>query len=392
MRRGNWSTAGFCVGLTALLLVSAGEASACSQPESGWRPSSFIPGPANGVMLLGYSCYVDCNTAPRVDTLSLKSDEGEVIPGRVVFSYASDSYVQVAFRPEPGVLREGGVYTAELEGVAPFTGLLVGPALTWNDALTPTIDIFEVDHPTGDTQCCGGPIDSCGGTPCFLTQVERRTTVSVGWQEELSLEHDQYVFRLGRDGIEPTMPWSWSGGATRFELDEAEDGACFVLELKRLVDDSVQTFESRCVERPTTFMPGLRPTPADDIARVLNGCDEPPPGYEVAWCEARKETCESSPDEPWCLEFAARCASAGAAGAGGETSVAGAPATSDTGGASHTGGGDGEAGAAGRAAEGERVFTEGCGCSVPRRSSGDPAALGLGLLLGLVARRRVQSA
>jgi hypothetical protein len=51
----------------------------------------------------------------------------------------------------------------------------------------------------------------------------------------------------------------------------------------------------------------LRATPDEDIGAVSTGGENPPADYEAAWCEARKEICEVSPDEPWCPEFTARC-------------------------------------------------------------------------------------
>jgi MYXO-CTERM domain-containing protein len=413
-----WSGLASSVGLVGALFAGVEEVSACEPPPAGWRPASFAPGPANGVVLFEYACYVNCETLPAFENLTLRDSAGELVPGSVIFSQASDSSFVVAFRPEPGALREGGGYTAELDGVPAFADLLIAPALTWNDALTLTVDILEVDHPTGETKCCGDPPDSCGNLRCFRTEVDRRTTVRVDWREEMSVERDQYAFRFGRDGIEPAAPWTWSSSWVQFELDTTEDEACFELELKRLVDDSVQTFASRCVERPASFTPGLRATPDENIAIVLAGCDEPPADYEAAWCEARKEICDGSPDEPWCPEFTARCAMVGVAGAAGGTSVAGAAgrgggagvdaggsgggagsssaqagtssATAGSGGTGDAGAPDGGDGEAGGSAGGKRVYTKGCGCSLPGTSSREPALLlaALGFFLLRVRRTR----
>jgi MYXO-CTERM domain-containing protein len=428
--RGFWSRAVGSAALLGSLLGSVHEASACSPPPSGWFPSGSTPPPANGVVLLRYACYQNCATPPAVENLVLKDEADELVPGSVVFSQVRATDLVVAFRPEPGAVTAGGVYTAELEGVSTLEGILVGPAVTWNDALTLTEEIFEVDHPWGDIRCCPGPIDSCGDAPCFRTEVERRATVTVGWGEPLSIEQYQYAFRIGDGAIDPATPWSWDSGDTRFELGEAEDSVCYVLELKRLVDDSVQTFASRCVERPDSFTPGVHPTPDEDIAEVLAGCDGPPDGYEKAWCEARRDGCETSPDEPWCSEFAARCAMIGTGGAAGAPSVggtAGNGGTTDRGGTSNGGtsnggtsnggtsnggtsnggtgpsggssgrggssarGGDagdsngGTTGEAGDEGESRRVVTEGCGCSVPGSRSRWPA--GLALAFALVALR-----
>jgi MYXO-CTERM domain-containing protein len=320
---------------------------------------------------------------------------------------------------------------------------LIGPAVTWNDALAPTEQIFEVDYPDGEQQCCTGPIDSCGNTPCFREQVERRTAVTVGWYDGASIEHYQYVFRLSRDVSDAAAPWTWDNGDARFELEPTEDTACYVLELKRLADDSVQTFASRCVEQPDTFTPGTHLPRDEDLEGVLQACDEPPDGYEEVWCKARQPLCESSPDEPWCVELAARCAVSGAGGAagasgegaaGGETpgsggmaggggtaggaggnagSTAGKGGRAGSSGAS-TGGGGGQAaggtrstppgaggtaeggapdGEAGEASQGRTVLTKGgCGCAAPGNVPREPALLALAAALAAVARRRRRTA
>lgn len=416
-----WGTA-FGVALAASLLGRVREASACSPPPNGWFPIGTFPTPANGVVLLRYGCDVDCETPPSVESFVLKNEAGELVPGSVVFTEVRDTNLDIAFRPEPGAVTEASFYTAELDGVPVFDGILVGPAVTWNDALTLTEEIFEVDHPTGETRCCTGPIDSCGNTPCFRTQVERRTTVTVGWYEDLSPEHYQYVFRVGSDGIDPATPWSWNGAQVRFELDPTENTACYVLELKRLADDSVQSFGERCIEQPDTFTPGLHTTPDEDISTVLEICDEPPDGYEKAWCDARLPVCESSPDEPWCGDMAERCAMVGAGGAAGASSVdtggtagggtagtaqgpggkagssgaqggsGGAPMTGGSSSIPSGAGGTAEGGApdaeGGDASQGERVFTKGCGCSVPGNGPREPAPLVVAVALVAVALRR----
>jgi MYXO-CTERM domain-containing protein len=223
---------------------------------------------------------------------------------------------------------------------------------------------------------------------------------------------------LTRDGSDEPTPWTWHRGGTRFELETTEDSACYVLELKRLVDDSVQTFASRCLEQPATFSPGVHPTPDEDVASVLAACDAPPAGYEDAWCEARRETCEGRTEE-FCLTFVSRCEMTGAAGAAGGLNVGGASGnggttgiagtTSGRGGSSGVQGGtagagavggmpstaagaggtageDGEAGGSGESG-GKTVFTKGCGCAVPGNGSREPASLLL-VALGLVALRR----
>jgi MYXO-CTERM domain-containing protein len=269
--------------------------------------------------------------------------------------------------------------------------------------------------------------------------------VAVSWGNPQAIERYQYAYRIGREAIDPAAPWSWDGGEAWFALDPTEDSACYVLELKRLADDSVQTFASRCIEEPESFTPGVHPTSAEDIAAVIQNCDEPPDGYEDAWCEARADLCELSPDEAWCPDIAARCTTVGTAGAAGSSSHAGAPGDggkagsggmagnggkAGNGGRSGSAGGMGgsagssgaqgqsggrvamggngavpaggrtaesgapnaEAGEAGDSNEPQRIRTKGCGCSVPGNGSGEHAASALALVLVALRLRRTRHA
>jgi MYXO-CTERM domain-containing protein len=445
---GWWWFAAFGVVFTASLLGAVRQAAACSPPPAGWFPGGIAPAPANGVLLLHYVCVTSCETLPNVGSLVLKSAAGEVVPGSVVFSQARATDLDIAFLPEPGAVTAGGSYTAELEGVSTTTGILMGPPVTWNDALSPSAEVFEVDYPAGEVQCCTDPVDTCGNFPCFREQVERRTAVTVGWYDDASIEQYQYVFRLGRDVIDPAAPWLWDSGDARFELEPGEVTGCYSLELKRLADDSVQTFASRCVEQPATFTPGLHTIPDEDVEGVLQACNEPPDGYEQAWCDAREPLCELSPDEPWCADLAARCAMSGAGGEGGasgagsgeganggdtagdggtagggataggsgtaggggtagmvggmggragssgaQTGTGGGTATAGTTSTSSGAGGTAEAGApdgeAGDASQSKTVLTEGCGCTVPGNRRREPVLLAVAIaLLAFAGRRR----
>jgi hypothetical protein len=173
--------------LAASLFVGVQDASACSPPPTGWRPG-VDPIPANGVVVLGYYCYADCEPVPDAETLVLRTEDDELVPGSVVFTQTVGAELVVAFRPEPGALTPGSELTAELEGVPAFTGILIAPELTWSDALPLTDEILEVDYPIGETQCCPSPLDSCGNGQCFRTEIERRTAIDLRWDSDPSLE------------------------------------------------------------------------------------------------------------------------------------------------------------------------------------------------------------
>jgi MYXO-CTERM domain-containing protein len=422
------SAVAFGAALAASLLGATREASACSPPPDGWFMWELVePAPENGVVIVKYSCYSECENPPLPENVVLH-EAGELVPGSVVLSGASGHDHFLVFRPEAGALTSDSVYTAELEGVSSSATVHVGPAVTWSETITPTHEIFEIDQPVGETQCCTGPIDTCGGTPCFRTQVDRRTAINVSWGDGTRPEDFQYAFRILHDGTDADVPWSWNGASTGFELAATEDSACYVLELQRLADGVIQTFEERCIERPATFTPGLHPTPEETIAGVLVECEGPPPGYEDAWCES----CERSPNA-YCAGFTEMCPDTGSGGAGGSDGASGSGGTTDTGGtAGATGGSSGSSGAQGGSSatggsnatggssgstsgtggtsgtgeggtpgqgdagesnegDGERVVTKGCGCAVPGNTSQKPASLGL-LALGLLALRLRRSA
>src|SRR5688572_2413909 len=105
--RGGWSFAALGAVFMASLLGSVREASACSAPAEGWFPGGFAPAPANGVVLLHYVCYTNCETLPSVGSLLLKSAAGDVVPGSVVFSQARARDLEIAFQPEPGAVTAG---------------------------------------------------------------------------------------------------------------------------------------------------------------------------------------------------------------------------------------------------------------------------------------------
>lgn len=432
---------GSCVALGAALAASvvgfSREAVACSLPAPGWMLQPLIGGiPVNGAVVMKFNCYYDCDMVPDASTFTLTAASGAlgtlVVPGEVVLSGALDEYSHyVVFRPEPGSLVAGESYTAEIQGMDPVTDVIAEPALTWTDPIVISDEMSEIDQPAGETVTCAGPPDTCGGLPQFRTMIDRVTVVSVKWGDGVTLDTGlQYAYRLIPSGaVDLPVPWSFNGHSAGFTLEAAEDSVCYVLELQRLVDGSVQTFEERCLERPATFTPGLHPNPEENIEGVLASCDAPPDGYVDEWCAGRSGHClGDAPNASYCERFAELCSdvggeggtagtppitggSAGVPGSGGSAGASagsgGAPRGGSAGeGASGSGPGtggsepgtggsggsnDGDAGeSSGDDGGGDRVYTKGCGCSLP--GSGDDTRAGIALAaLGLAAlgvRRR----
>lgn len=430
MLRNFASKVAFSAAVAASLAGFVRSASACSLPAPGWYLFNNVgPVATNGVLVLNYTCFTDCAVLPDPQSFTLTDTAGETVAGEVVMSGEGDSSHYLVFRPDPGALTAGASYTAAMEGALSLEAVLAEPELTWSDSITPTDELLEIDHAAGDTVTCTGPVDTCGGLPDFYTMVDRKTAVSVTWGDESKPDTlAQYAYRIVPSvGVDLPRPWLWNGGSAGYELDETEETTCYVLELQKLADGSVQTFEERCLERPDTFTPGLQPNPEENIAAVLATCDAPPDGYTDLWCSARSAQClGDTPSAPYCDRFAELCSddggeggsggippvtggSAGVSGSGGSAGSSagsgGAPrggsagagalggSSGDgpgTGGTGGTGGSDdGDAGS-GDDGGGERVYTKGCGCAVPGTGSGQPATFTLAALglAALVLRRR----
>jgi hypothetical protein len=407
------------------------EAEACSPPPEGWFATGG-PGevPANGVVPVYYGCDFDCDTPPDPESLKLVSSSGDEVPGSIVLSGArGDAQRFVAFKPEAGALVAGEAYTPVLADVAYLGPLAVVPAVTWKATLPVSDEIYAIDNVAGDQVCCEVPLDSCGGAPCFHTKVARSAAIRIQWGDGNSVEDAQYAFRILRPNLTNEPAWVLSGSGTGYALADDEVTTCYTLELKRLADDTVLTFDERCVDLPNDIAPGIYATEDSEIQGALSGCDAPPAGYENDWCAAREVNCANAePNSTYCETYAERCettgaggtsAAGGSAGAGGAGATGGSVASGGSGGTSGaggsvasggsggtsgtegaTGGGGGTTASGGHAGtpdetagesndgEGERVYTKGCGCEVPSTRAPAGASLLWLVALGWAVRRR----
>jgi hypothetical protein len=386
--------------LASLLLASAlavtRDASACTPPPDGWRQWGGIPEvPTNGVVVVHYACYARCGAAPDPESFTLTSPEGEEVPGEVVLTGGADPLRFVAFRPDAGAMVEGESYEASLEGVTfvgPFTAVA---AVEWTDSRSVTEEFRAVDYKAGDEVCCTGPLDSCGGKPCFWTQYRREASLSVAWADPdaVSFEDLQYAYRIlysGQSDVEP----AWAIGDVQTSYVLASEGAstCYTLELLRLADDTVVTFPERCLDRPDELVPGLYDASAETIDVTLSRCEAPPPGFEEPWCARFEPLC--SDDDPqndrYCTTYEASC-DARVPGTGGSGS--GGAGSSGAGG-SGASGGSGAAGGSGQpGSEGRTVVTNaGCGCALPgSRLANNPGCLLLAAMVAAWGSRRRQA-
>jgi hypothetical protein len=396
----------------ASLLGVARDATACEPPPSGWWARSPSNVPANGVVVLGYSCSYECDMVPDPASFYLVAPGGADVPGNVIFSEEEGDERFLVFEPETGALTAGQTYTPELPGVLYLRSFTVAPAVNFGSSIPQSELIRSLDQSAGDEVCCTGPLDSCGDAPCFFTEFERRAVIDIRWGDGTFPENVQHAYRVHRPGESAEPPWAVGATTTSYVLDIGETPTCYTLELLRLVDDTVLMFDERCVERPNDVIPGIYTTDPEHIGIVLANCSSAPPGYEQERCDAMEALCETN--GALCEEFADECSMTGGAGGGGSGGESGeSGGGSSSGGASRGGstgqggstggvgrGGDagddkpgsggevGDGGARDEASEGRTVITKGCGCAVPTTRSLRGTSLGALVALAWLLRRR----
>jgi MYXO-CTERM domain-containing protein len=292
--------------VAASLFAMPRDASACQPQLGGWFVSAAAPVPANGAVVVTYECNTGCSKEPDPESFLLKTTSGATVPGRVILTGTSETDKFVVFRPEPGELIADREYVPELGRARVERNVRVLPDVTWKTNITPTDEIFEVARQHGETVCCAGPLNSCGQAPCFSTELERKTTVRVTWDDGSSEESTQYAYRFLLDGDDTDVSWSWNGPGASFTLDETASSVCYVLELQRLADGVVHRLEDRCLEQPDDFTPGIHRRSDEAVSEELTSCNAPPPDYEAEWCAALADHCAVSSGS-WCDVHADIC-------------------------------------------------------------------------------------
>lgn len=290
----------------ASLLAAPRDVSACRPELGGWFVSAIAPVPANGAVVVTYQCNTDCRKKPGPESFRLKTTSGAAVAGSVVLSGGSEGAEFLVFRPEPGELVADREYVPELGSARITENVRVVPDITWTTSITPTEEIFEYKHSSGERVCCDGPLNSCKQPPCFYTEIEHRTAVRVTWEIGSTEERTQYAYRFSLDGDDTDVPWSWNGPSASFELETTTSSVCYTLELQRLADGFVHRLEHRCIEQPLHFTPGIHRRSDEAIADELAACNDPPKGYEAAWCAGLDAYCEAR-GEPWCDEYPDIC-------------------------------------------------------------------------------------
>ncbi|HEY3496059.1 MAG TPA: hypothetical protein VGK73_15280, partial [Polyangiaceae bacterium] len=260
-----WIALGFGV---VSVLGAARDAKACSPPPNGWFAYGPSAVPANGVVIFQYGCEEGCDPEPEPGDFTLESSDGVDVPGQVSASGANRNSHYIVFRPEEGALVEGESYTPLLPGVAYTGAFTAGPDMSLGSMVPVTHEIYSLDHVAGERVCCSGPLDSCGGMPCFHTQYDRSAVLRISWGDAAYGEGTQYAFRVDRY-MSAVPEWGYADSMTYFELGDDQTGTCYTLELMRLVDGTVLNLGERCADRPADLVPGIYPTSQDAIEDSL---------------------------------------------------------------------------------------------------------------------------
>lgn len=367
------SGAGVRFGRAALIaLALAGvtpRALACIYAPGGWGASIVPSVPANGVIVVGYGCPFDCGDGPPPgpETILLSDPTGKALPGTFVRQIRDTNSVLFAFKPDVE-LTVGGEYTVRFED-GPLFGLTVTPPATWS--LEPELhdEPYRVERPSGSPSCCDSSLDLCNLHPCHYHEVLRTTGVRVDWDLDRPPQRSQYAHRFISPG-QPDPEWQFDA-ADAPQTEDIASSVCYTLELLRLVDGTVHSYEQRCVERPADFEPiGIFPVDPAAITMALQRCDTPPIGEDAAWCSANAAVCSTNfPDK--CATYTRLCS----AGTGGRSGSGGDSA-----------GGNDSAGDAPNPRDDQ--LAEGCTCSTPAGRPGRASFSLLALAVALLGARR----
>jgi MYXO-CTERM domain-containing protein len=332
---------------------------------------------------------VDCGSGPTEPSLTVRDvASGAEVPGSITPLPDVDESLHLYGWRATDPLVAGGNYEVvyssySIPTVSPITVVSAGKPDLETMGLMATIGPSELD--AGERICCpSGPIDTCGGMLCFRDKIQRSVSIMLDWSLTTeAARFSQYLRRVTWDAGEPG---SWNIGLAAWaSFDAVQHEYCYTLELKSLIDGSIEELEPACVAHPLDLEVGVFDVEPEVLESQLGVCDEPPPGREEDWCVAHAKRCaefqfpcenleELCPDEPG-------TGGSGNTGGGGSTGGRG-----DTGGT----GGSSDAGDAGESGGDGRVITtdRGCSCSSvgAERRSAFTWAVAL-LAAGLVVRR-----
>jgi hypothetical protein len=300
-------------------------AAACSVPPDKIVVSDT---PANGLVMVGADCYTKspCFEGELPDVLEVVDFETrEPVSGsieRVEGDLETDA--KIAWRPDQRLTagrdyevlwqpQETASWGAEVDYV--FRAL---PASDW--AAQDVVVLSRLELASQDTeliQCEALPSLLCGiESSIYPIGIERRTyptlSVEVDWERVPENSEGQFVLSAAfwAEGDEEPqlqeLSWKHPRLPTNHFFDDTADAYCFRVQVTSLVDDSVAMHEG-CEEHGDLGEPATTAVPDEHIRAHLAQCKDAPTGYEQAWCEVRRVSCDQPGQAPDCDAVAAAC-------------------------------------------------------------------------------------
>lgn len=308
--------------LLALLTTVAGanvpkDALACSPSSYGWNATVSESGPANGAIVVTFSCYQDCAQRPEF-VLEITDENEQPVVGAVLESHFTDSKGWMAWKPD-SPLSAGKKYQVNVERALDVHNR---PAQSWSysavgdDADRAPSKPLEVNatasaQMTGEELCCDRTRDSCG-SQCFWMPDKGTTQVYISliWFDSPEL-NSQFVvsgeFSTADEHVtsEPQVARYVEGILAPVK---AGDEYCYSVTAKHILTGNETTIEG-CIPAEEVVLPDVDEEVANRRLGELNNCFAPPEGFEDEWCEAMeaatktgtceapKEACERGRDE-----------------------------------------------------------------------------------------------
>lgn len=365
------------LGVLAALAAWSLEADACTPPPVGWiAVLQNLELPSDGYLIISMHCSVDCGGGPTEPSLTVRDvASGAEVPGSITPLPDVDESLHLYGWRATEPLVAGGNYEVayssySIPTTSPITVVSAGTPDFEMMGLMATIGPSELD--AGERICCpSGPIDSCGGMLCFRDKIQRSVSIMLDWSLTTeSARFGQYLRRVTWDAGEPG---SWNIGLAAWgSFDAVQEEYCYTLELKSLIDGSIETLEEACVAHPDDLEVGVFDVEPTVLETQIGVCDEPPTDREEEWCAGRAKRCAEF-QYPECENLEDLCPDEPGTGGSGNTGGSDNRGGSDnTGGRANTGGtaGSGDAGDAGEPGSDGRVITTDRGCSCSSIGSG----------------------
>lgn len=308
--------------LLALLMTVVGanvpkDAVACSPPSYGWNATVSESGPANGAIVVTFSCYQDCEQRPEF-VLEITDKNEQQVVGAVLESHFTDSNGWMVWKPD-SPLSAGKKYRVNLERALDEQN---APAQSWSYSVvgdgadrapSKPLEVTATANVqmTGEELCCDATPNSCGNS-CFTMPDKGTTNVSVflTWFDAANLNGQFLVsgeFWTAKERVtsEPNVN-RFVGG--ELAPVKAGDEYCYSVTAKHILTGNETTLEG-CIPAEDVELPDVDEEVTNRRLNELRGCFTPPEGFEDEWCdameaatktgtcEAPKEACERGRDE-----------------------------------------------------------------------------------------------